>query len=432
MKKIVLVTTASCIAVAMGASVSANAQEADESPAIVDVDARTLDAVVVTANRREENIQTTSTAVSAFSGDDLKDKTIQSVEDVATLVPGLQISTYQGDTSIFIRGIGTPVIVAGNDSSTATYINGVYTSRAAAIGPSFFDVERIEVLRGPQGTLYGRNATGGSVNIITKGPSDEFEAETSLILGDYDRVKVFGAVGGPLSDKVRARVAGQWEDRSGYTTVNLPRGDLPLSQPNPSFDAEDKSDFALRAAIEADLTEDMMLTLTGDYYYADDKAKVYHFASDGYGDEIPGWYGTREGSQTLAYFALRDSGRYTDTTSREIFSAVPFFNKTEVFGVTGRLDWDVGDYDVQFIASYKDTHPNHQNQFDFGDTFNTTTAVKRTISNLVVTSRLAPLRVIALAGLLAVATLMKRTTSPIMFMAISGRPFWFQGWKTYS
>lgn len=355
MKKIVLATTASCIAVAVSAAVSINAQEIDENSVSTDSGARTLDTVVVTANRREENIQTTSTAVSAFSGDDLKDKTIQSVEDVATLVPGLQISTYQGDTSIFIRGIGTPVIVAGNDSSTATYINGVYTSRAAAIGPSFFDVDRIEVLRGPQGTLYGRNATGGSVNIITKGPSEEFEAEASLVFGDYDRVKVFGAMGGPITDKVRARIAAQWEDRDGYTTVNLPRGDLPPSQPNPSFDAEDKSDFSIRATVEADLAENLMLTLIGDYYYADDKAKVFHFASDGYGDEIPGWYATREGSQTLAYFALRDSGRFTDTTSREIFSAVPFFNKTEVFGLTGRLDWAVGDYDVQLISSYKDT-----------------------------------------------------------------------------
>ncbi|GAB5457894.1 MAG: TonB-dependent receptor [Henriciella sp.] len=371
MKKIVLTTTASCIAIALGAPAAVHAQNTEASSENTVSEARTLDTVVVTANRREENIQTTSTAVSAFSGDDLRDKTIQSVEDVATLVPGLQISNYQGDTSIFIRGIGTPVIIAGNDSSTATYIDGVYTSRAAAISPAFFDVERIEVLRGPQGTLYGRNATGGSVNIITKGPSEEFEAETSLVLGNYDRVKVFGAVGGPLSDKVRARIAGQWEDRSGYTTVNLPRGDLPPTQANPSFDAEDKSDFALRASIEADLSENLMLSLTGDYYYADDKSKVFHFASNGYGDEIPGWYGTREGSQTLAYFAIRDSGRSTNTPSRDIYSAVPFFNKTEVFGVTGQIDWQVGEYDVQFIANYKDTNPNHQNQFDLGDTLNT-------------------------------------------------------------
>lgn len=349
---------------------SAVAQE-DVAQPEVGQETRTLNIVTVTATRREESIQDTGASVSALDGDTLRARSVDSVEDVADLIPGLQVSTYQGDTSIFIRGIGTPVIVAGADSSTATYLDGVYLSRAAAIGPGFFDVERLEVLRGPQGTLYGRNATGGAVNIITKRPTDEFEGEARLILGNYDRVQAFAAISGPLGETVRARLAVQKEDRSGFTTVHLPRGALPPSQPDRTFDAEDKHDVTARVTIEADLTPDVMLTLTGDYYTADDRANVFHFASLGYQDEVPGWLGTREGSQALPYFGIKNSGRISAPGSRDIYSAFDYFNDTTVWGLTGRLDWAVGDYDIQFITGYKSTNPDFQNSFDLGDTFNT-------------------------------------------------------------
>nr|WP_321359407.1 TonB-dependent receptor [uncultured Hyphomonas sp.] len=348
---------------------AADAQTADAAPS--ETDKRRLGTVTVTATRREENIQTTGTSVSGLDSSQLETLSVDSVEDVAGLIPGVQISTYQGDTSIFIRGIGTPVIIAGNDSSTATYANGVYLSRAAAIGPSFFDVERLEVLRGPQGTLYGRNATGGSVNIITKRPSAEFEGEASLVLGNYDRVKAFVAAGGPISDTVRTRLAVQKESHSGYTTVHLARGVLPPSQPDRTFDAEDKDDIVARLTVEADLSDNVMLTVIGDYYEADDRANVFHFASLGYQDEVPGWLGTREGAQTLPYFAIKNSGRISAPKSRDIYSGVDYFNQTQTWGITGKLDWTLENYDVQLIAGYRDTNPYFQNSFDLGDTFNT-------------------------------------------------------------
>ncbi|WP_081811399.1 TonB-dependent receptor [Hyphomonas beringensis] len=361
--------TVSVCAVAIAMN-SAMAQEVAGSSA-EDTESRTLSTVTVTATRREQSIQDTGASVSALDSDAMRIRSVESVEDIADLVPGLQVSSYQGDTSIFIRGIGTPVIVAGADSSTATYLDGVYLSRAAAIGPGFFDVERVEVLRGPQGTLYGRNATGGAVNIITKRPTDEFSGEARLIVGNYDRTQVFAALSGPVTEGVRVRLAVQKEDRSGYTTVHLPRGALPPSQPDRTFDAEDKHDIVARAKVEFDLTPSAMFTLTGDYYEADDRANVFHFASLGYQEEVPNWLGTREGSQTLPYFGIKNSGRISAVASRDIYSAVDYFNKTSVWGLTGRLDWAVGDYDLQVITGYKDTDPDFQNSFDLGDTFNT-------------------------------------------------------------
>lgn len=362
MPKRATLATASWIAILIACPVAAIAQSdvsSDETSS-----ERTLGTVTVTATRRAENLQQTGSAISALNEHDLNVRSIQSVEDASELVPGLQVATYQGDTSIFIRGIGTPVIIAGADSSTATYSDGVFLSRAAAIGPAFFDVERLEVLRGPQGTLYGRNATGGAVNIISKGPSDEFEGEARLILGDYSRVQAFAAAGGPLADGLRARLAVQKETRDGFTTVTR-------SDPGQSFEAEDKDDLVARLTIEADLSENVMLTLRGDYYNADDKANVFHFASLGYQEEVPGWLATREGSQTIPYFLIKDSGRVSAPGSRDIFSGVDYFNDTTIWGVSADLDWAIGDYDLQVIAGYKDTNPEFQNSFDLGETFNT-------------------------------------------------------------
>lgn len=319
------------------------------------------DVIIVTANRREESIQDAAMAITAFGGEELASRSITAIEQVGAIAPGVQIATYQGDTSIFIRGIGTPTIIAGTDSSTATYVDGVYISRPAAIGPLFFDIDRIEVLRGPQGTLYGRNATGGAVNIVTSRPTDHLAGNLQLTVGNYDRFRVAGALSGPLNGSIRARLAFQWEDRDGYATVIRPD--------NSSEKVEDKEDYSVRLTVEADLSPDAMITLSGDYYRADDKANAYFYASAGYADEIPGWYGTREGSQTLPYFGMKNSGRVSAPASRVIYADVPYFNKVENWGLGATLDWNIADYNLKVIGSYRDTNPVSQNEFDLSDAF---------------------------------------------------------------
>jgi iron complex outermembrane receptor protein len=330
-----------------------------------DIDFGSIDEIVITAVRRSVSSQDTGISVSALSADALSDRSLYAVEDVSAFTPGVHIASYQGDTSIFIRGIGTPAIIAGSDSSTATYLDDVYLSRAAAIGPAFFDVERLEVLRGPQGTLYGRNATGGALKIVTKGPSQELEGEARLIYGNYDRVGLFGAVGGPITEGIRARLAIQSENRGGYSTLIRPAGS-PLGD---TQDAEDQSDIAVRLKVEFDLTEDATLLLSGDYYNADDRANVFHFASSGYAEEVPDWIDSREGSQAVPFFLFRGQGRLTAPKSRDIYSDIDFQRKTTIWGITGKLDWDINDYGLMVVANYKDTNPSLQNEFDLTDAF---------------------------------------------------------------
>lgn len=328
------------------------AQSANEEPEIV-----------VTATRREGSLQDAPLAISAYGEQVLKDRSIASVEEVGAIAPGVQIARYQGDTSIYIRGIGTPTIIAGNDSSTAAYLNGTFLSRAAAVGPAFFDVERIEVLRGPQGTLYGRNATGGAVNIVTRRPTDTLEGDARLTVGNFDLVRFSGGLGGPISDGLRARIAFQAEDRDGFATLIRPD--------NSTQDADDARNIAARLTIEADLGPDAILTLSGDYFRADDRANVFHFASSGYAQEVPNWSQSREGQQTFPYFAIKNAGRVTPRKSRDLFADVPYFNEVEVWGITGQIDWDIGDYGLQLLSSYRETTTSSQNEFDLSDSFNT-------------------------------------------------------------
>ena len=160
----------------------------------------------------------------------------------------MDVSIYQGEAQIYIRGIGYTGLIGGTDSSTAFHLNGVYLSRSAGAIPGFFDVERVEVLRGPQGTLYGRNATGGSVNVISKGPTAQFASEAELTVGNYNHYRVLGALGGPLgSESVAARLAVQVEDRDGYTDATRPDGTRD--------DIEDQRDITARLSVRLEPTE---------------------------------------------------------------------------------------------------------------------------------------------------------------------------------
>lgn len=340
------------------------AQSASNSATETSADA---DEIVVTATRRAGSVQDAPLAIAAFDAEALAARSIATVEDVGALAAGVQIARYQGDTSIYIRGIGTPSIIAGNDSSTAAYLDGAYLSRAAAIGPAFFDVARIEVLRGPQGTLYGRNATGGAVNIVTQAPNRELSGDAALTIGNYGQVRAHAAIGGPLSSALRARLAIQTEQRGGYATAVRPG---PGGQ-DERDKVDDRRDVGVRLTLAADLGSDAELTLFGDYYSADDQANVFYYASAGYAEGNPSWYASREGAQTAPYFQIKNAGRVTARKSRELFADTAYANDVEVWGLGGRLRWALGGAELQLLGGYRQTGTASRNEFDLSDTFNT-------------------------------------------------------------
>jgi len=213
--------------------------------------------ILVTANKRPERLQDVPIAVSTISGDGLAASHVTQAEDIAQSVPNLQMNTTVGDnTPIFsLRGVSMYDYSLNQSSPVATYYDEVYKGSFALLGATMFDIDRIEVLRGPQGTLYGKNTTGGAINIITKTAKlEEFSGSAAIGYGNYDRIDLNGAVNAPFGDKAALRVAGTFTRAHGWLDNQTPgkpdlnsmrefavRGSL-LVEPN------DAASFVLRVA----------------------------------------------------------------------------------------------------------------------------------------------------------------------------------------
>lgn len=191
------------------------AQEA--TPTTAETSSEGLADIVVTAQRREENLQRAPIAVSAVTGETLVKQGITQATDLSRLVPALQVAPAASFTQIYLRGIGSFGANAFAEQAVAFNVDGIYLSRPAAPAGMFFDLERIEVLKGPQGTLYGRNASGGAVNVITRKPQlGVTEGFFNGEYGNYDTVKLSGAVNAPIGERAAIRIAGQHAKRDGY------------------------------------------------------------------------------------------------------------------------------------------------------------------------------------------------------------------------
>lgn len=181
------------------------------------------DVVVVTAQKRDQDIQEVPVAVTALTGEALQDAHVSTVMDLNALAPSLQVKTDDNaaNPKIFIRGIGLNDFNPNTASAVAIYSDGVYIGSPLAQMGQFFDLERVEVLRGPQGTLYGRNTTGGAINLISRKPSDNFEATGSVEYGSYNNLTLEGAVGGPITPELAYRASGTYLSNDGYTLNRL-------------------------------------------------------------------------------------------------------------------------------------------------------------------------------------------------------------------
>ena len=150
------------------------------------VQAQEIEEIIVTAQKREQSLQDVSAAVTAVSADRLESAQINNLEDLQQIVPTITFGNDFNMAKIFIRGIGANTSTTGSEPGVAVHVDGVVISRAEAQRTSLFDIERVEVLRGPQGTLYGRNAVGGSINLITAKPTAELDGYARLSVGNYD------------------------------------------------------------------------------------------------------------------------------------------------------------------------------------------------------------------------------------------------------
>jgi len=225
-------------------------EEAEEQPR------RAIEEVVVTVERREQNLQDVGVTAYNFQGEDLKMQGVQDITDLSELAPGLEIGNKGGNVEVWIRGVGSSNNTELGDPAAATHLDGVYLPRTAGIGSAFFDIGRVEVNVGPQGTLRGRNATAGSVNIIPWRPGLgrrelALEAET----GDYNMQVYRGVINVPLADNAAFRFAGySLEHDSYYNDV----GPLELG----TAEAQDNQGFRIQLLVDA--TDRLSILVAGD------------------------------------------------------------------------------------------------------------------------------------------------------------------------
>lgn len=192
-----------------------------KSTAAKQAEAKELQEVTVSARRRDESMEKVPVAITAFSGEDMKDLQANSIDGLQSAVPNMNIVQGRGSSSavnIFIRGIGQPDALQTFDPGVGMYVDDVYYSRIQGALISLFDVERVEVLRGPQGTLYGKNSTGGAVKVITRNPPEGTEGSVEAGFGNFGRREGKFYLGGPLAGAWSASIAGAVTQTDGYVT----------------------------------------------------------------------------------------------------------------------------------------------------------------------------------------------------------------------
>lgn len=175
-----------------------------------------IEELVVTAQKRESNLQDTAIAIFAFSGESLENKGIDDISNLQSYIPNLHVGQEQDGFKIALRGVGIQGTSSITDPGVAFYQDGMYIPRPAGGSAIFYDISRIEVLRGPQGTLYGRNATGGVVNVIANEPSQEFEAKVGISYGSRDLLEMRGMVNFPVNEQIASRFSVVYTEEDGY------------------------------------------------------------------------------------------------------------------------------------------------------------------------------------------------------------------------
>ena len=310
MKKTVILGSALSLSVA-----SALAQAQSTAPSS---ETTALEEVIVTAQRRDENLQRAALAVSAIDGDALLQAGVTVPTDLSELVPALQIASAAGPYTLFyLRGVGSFNGNALSDSTVAFNVDNVFVARPSSAAGFFYDLERVEVLKGPQGTLYGRNATGGAINVVTRKPEiGTFGAEATVDAGNEGRFQVNGALNVPIGERTAARLAIQSVDHDGYM----------------SDGTDDQEDRAARAQLRFEPSESLAVNLSADYYDQGGRGVGNVILSQDLGDDRIGVHDSRSSSY-ISQLLIFQAGDFLNPLPADDFLDNQFW------GAQATVDW---------------------------------------------------------------------------------------------
>lgn len=233
-------------------------------PVPVSAENYVIEEVIITAQKREQSVQDVGIAITAFSGDQMKELGFEDSYDVARMTPGVHIGgSIAGQTSLFtIRGVTQNDFTDSVESPVAVYIDEGYIAMATGQTFGLFDVERVEIVKGPQGTLFGRNATGGLVHYISRKPTEEFEGYLDVTYGDFDQVRFEGAIGGPISDSLAGRISLFYNSHNEILENEFPSGKLAPTRFDGGSDLWNDDTLAGRVHLQFTPNNDVKLLLS--------------------------------------------------------------------------------------------------------------------------------------------------------------------------
>ncbi|NIB43465.1 TonB-dependent receptor [Pseudomaricurvus alkylphenolicus] len=312
-----------------------------------------IEEVVVTARKREESLQDTPISVAAFTADDLSNRQIDSSDQLTQVTPNLSFSSHapsagnNASSQIFIRGIGQTEFLPSTDPGVGLYIDEVYMARSVGATLNFVDLAQIEILRGPQGTLFGRNTIGGAINLTTRRPAEEFGGSLEVKLGTDDRLDVQASLDMPISDTLRTAVSVGSRKRDGYVTRVLDGTDL----------GNDDS-MGGRVALEWNATNNIEVYFAADYVKEEENGAPISFnglAPNLFANLAAGGVLVGSGCGGLdpslqARCASRDwdAGPYANYGT---FAVDSYF---ESWGSSLTVKWDLEAFSIKSITAYRD------------------------------------------------------------------------------
>ena len=322
--------------------------------------AQMLEEIIVTAQKREQSLSDVNISLTAFGGESLRNMRTESLTDLSELVSGMDISESIAGTNprIVIRGVGLNDFSSNASSSVGVYVDDVYQVSLASLDFTMFDLERVEVLRGPQGTLYGRNSNGGAINVISTRPSEEAEGFLKAGYGAYETTELQGAIGGPLSEHVRGRLSLFYKDQ----------GETYYETETNGKDFGNTTDYGLRAQVAADFSDSLTGSLKleyakSEYPFLPGKASPI-LNQSGIGRCGPALRGDTSRmlcDDASAVFAPGSPSNlfYSDQTEDPwkrrdpVGTDVSLDGDSETSSGTMRLEWDLGDLAFTSLTSYQ-------------------------------------------------------------------------------
>jgi len=294
-------------------------------------DTGTGNEIIVTASKREQTLQDVPIAVSVTTAETIERAQIRDLIDLQTVVPSLRVGQLQSsaNTNFIIRGFGNGANNPGIEPSVGVFIDGVYRSRSAAQIGDLPNIARVEVLRGPQSTLFGKNASAGIVSIVTREPQFEFGGNVEASYGNYDAMVFKGDITGPISETIAFSVAGNYNRRDGYARyVNL------------GIDANNRNRYGVRGQLLFEPSDALKVRLIGDFDKIDEVCCVVANFFDGpTGGAVRALGGRINSNQPFSY---------------DSFANFPSTNNIKNYGTSGQIDFDLTDtLSVTSISAYR-------------------------------------------------------------------------------